>query len=303
MIVDVHTHTPTHVDAVPEDELVVTGKFNNLAPIKMTRTYAEYADGVQAADVSIVFNIQGRSSEVSEEPPDRSVDVIEVSNRATADFVASDPTRRIGFMSIQPNWDGYIDEFDACLELGLKGIKLGPNYQQFDPLGVEAKALFRRAEARDVPILFHQGTSPVRFAPIKYAYPLLMDEIAMEFPELRIIMAHMGHPWARETIATIRKHPNVYADVSAMVVRPWMRYEALTLASEWGVLDKLLFASDFPVVTSQQTIDLLRQVNDLTEGTALPKVSMEAVERIIHADSLNLLSLSLPAAGSAGSDS
>jgi predicted TIM-barrel fold metal-dependent hydrolase len=296
MIVDVHTHTPTHVDVVPDDELVLTGKFNNLAPIKMTNTYADYAAGVAAVDVSIVFNIQGRTSETDEQPPDRSIDVIEASNRATADFVASDPGRRIGFMSINPRWDGYIDEFDACLELGLKGIKLGPNYQQFDPLSTEAKALYRRAEARGVPILFHQGTSPVRFAPIKYAYPLLMDEIAMQFPELRIVMAHMGHPWVRETVVTIRKHPNLYADISALVVRPMMRYEALTFASEWGVLDKLLFASDFPVVTSGQTMDLLRSVNDPIAGTAMPKVSMEAVEKIIQAPSLDRLGLPDPTA-------
>ena len=61
----------------------------------------------------------------------------------------------------------------------------------------------------------------MREAPLRYAHPLLMDEIAIRFPELRVVMAHMGHPWQRETIVTIRKHPHVYADVSALFYRPW----------------------------------------------------------------------------------
>ena len=75
-------------------------------------------------------------------------------------------------------------------------------------------------------------------APLRYAHPLLMDEIAIRFPELRVVMAHMGHPWQRETIVTIRKHPNVYADVSALFYRPWSFYEGLRLATEWGALDE-----------------------------------------------------------------
>ena len=89
----------------------------------------------------------------------------------------------------------------------------------------------------------------MREAPLRYAHPLLMDEIAIRFPELRVVMAHMGHPWQRETIVTIRKHPHVYADVSALFYRPWSFYEGLRLATEWGALDKLLFGSDFPIAT------------------------------------------------------
>jgi predicted TIM-barrel fold metal-dependent hydrolase len=54
-----------------------------------------------------------------------------------------------------------------------------------------------------------------------------MDEVAMAFPELRIVMAHMGHPWHADTIAVIRKHPHVYADVSANFYRPWQQYQGL----------------------------------------------------------------------------
>jgi predicted TIM-barrel fold metal-dependent hydrolase len=90
----------------------------------------------------------------------------------------------------------------------------------------------------------------------------------------------------------IRKHPNVYADVSANFYRPYSFWEQMVKASEWNVLDKLLFGTDFPVTTVQETIDGLRRVNAIVEGTRLPRVPEEKIEEIIHRDSLALLGLS-----------
>jgi predicted TIM-barrel fold metal-dependent hydrolase len=119
-----------------------------------------------------------------------------------------------------------------------------------------------------------------------------MDEIAIGFPELRIVMAHLGHPWQTDTIAVIRKHPHVYADVSAGFYRPWSFYNAMRLATEWNVLPKLLLGSDFPVATPRETIEGLRAVNAPIEGTAMPRVPDDAIEAIISRDSLALLGLS-----------
>src|SRR5262249_12214034 len=121
-----------------------------------------------------------------------------------------------------------------------------------------------------------------------------MDELAIAFPELRMVLAHMGHPWQKDTIVTIRKHPHLYADVSALVFRPWSLYEALRIATEWGVTDKLLFGSDFPLATPAETIDGLRAVNAILEGTSLPRVPPELIERIIHTDALAALGLARP---------
>ena len=191
--------------------------------------------------------------------------------------------------------DGALDELERARDdLGLKGIKLGPNYQVFDPLGEPALRVYERAERHGLPILFHQGASPVQDAPLRYAHPLLMDEIAIRFPELRVVMAHMGHPWQRETIVTIRKHAHVYADVSALFYRPWSFYEGLRLATEWGALDKLLFGSDFPIATPAETAAALRRVNDPIEGTALPPVPLDRIEELIERDPLPLLGLERP---------
>ena len=191
--------------------------------------------------------------------------------------------------------DGALDELErARTDLGLKGIKLGPNYQVFDPLGDAALRVYELAQRHGLPILFHQGASPVQDAPLRYAHPLLMDEIAIRFPELRVVMAHLGHPWQRETIVTIRKHPHVYADVSALFYRPWSFYEGLRLATEWGALDKLLFGSDFPIATPAETAAGLRRVNDPIEGTKLPPVPLDKIEELIERDPLPLLGLERP---------
>jgi uncharacterized protein len=118
-----------------------------------------------------------------------------------------------------------------------------------------------------------------------------MDEIAIAFPELRIVMAHLGHPWQIDTIAVIRKHPHVYADVSAGFYRPWSFWSAMRLATEWNVLPKLLLGSDFPVATAQETIHGLRTINAPIAGTAMPRVPEEAMEAIIERDALALLGL------------
>jgi predicted TIM-barrel fold metal-dependent hydrolase len=287
VIVDVHTHTPTHRDAVPEGQEEWNALGRPDKPIRVTTTWKEYDEEFTRAgvDVSIVFNIARWSPGMDPK----------VFNDTTAAFVGAAPKKRIGFMAVHPDDPNVVDEMERCTKrLGLKGIKLGPNYQNFDPLGPSADRLYTEAERRGLPIVFHQGTSPVRDAPLRYTQPLLMDEVAIRHPELRIVMAHMGHPWQADTIAVIRKHPNVFADVSALYYRPWSYYGGMRLATEWKVLHKLVFGSDWPIIHPGETLDGLRRVNDIVAGTALPRVPPEAVEEIIHRDSLSLLGLSAP---------
>jgi predicted TIM-barrel fold metal-dependent hydrolase len=215
----------------------------------------------------------------------------ERTNDATAEFVADAPDRRIGFMSVNPLHDDVFEEVERCRSLGLAGIKLGPNYQNFDPLCPQARELYSYCQRAGLPILFHQGTSPIREAPLRYTHPLVMDDLALEFPELRVVMAHLGHPFVRETVAVVRKHPHVYADVSSIYLRPWLCWEALTFATEWDVPHKLLFGSDYPIATSGEAMTGLRSVNDIVEGTKLPRVPEEHIEQIIHADALGALGL------------
>src|SRR4029077_6890515 len=117
-------------------------------------------------------------------------------NADTAAFVRAHPDKLVGFMSVHPEEGDVVAEITRCVhELGLRGIKLGPNYQGFDPLGANAFRVYASAQQLQLPLLFHQGPSPMRTAPLRYAHPLVMDEIATAFPELRVVMAHLGHPW------------------------------------------------------------------------------------------------------------
>jgi predicted TIM-barrel fold metal-dependent hydrolase len=292
LIIDIHTHTPTHRDTVPPDEEFWNRVGRPDKDVKVTVSWAEYAAAAAEAnvDVSVVFNIAvadpGKDTALPSDP-------LRV-NDSTAEFVAADRSRRIGFMSVHPDDPNVLDEIERCVgDLRLQGIKLGPNYQNFDPLGENAQRVYAEAERRGLPILFHQGASPIRTAPLRFAHPLTVDEIAIRHPDLRIVMAHMGHPWQADTIVTIRKHPHVYADISALFYRPLSFYTGMRLATEWNVLGKLLFGSDYPIIAPGETAEGLRHVNDIVEGTSFPRVPEDAIEQIIHRDSLSLLGLSV----------
>jgi predicted TIM-barrel fold metal-dependent hydrolase len=289
MIVDVHTHTPRHREAAPADGAVnAAWRPDQNRPTSLT--WAEQMTALERVDRAIVFNIAA-DPRVENEPWDLMYAANEV-NDDTAAFVRAHPDKLLGFLSVHPHDPGALEEMErATRELGLRGIKLGPNYQNFDPLGPEAFRVFRRAEELGLPILFHQGTSPNRFADLDYAHPRHIDRVAMAFPELRMILAHMAHPWQADCIAVIRKHPHVYADISAQFYRPWSYYNAFRLAYEWGAMGKLLFGSDLPIATPNETMDALGTVNDITAGTALPRIPESETEAILHRDSLSLLGL------------
>ncbi len=289
MIVDVHTHVPTHVAKIPPQEEIINTKMRAGIPVKLTTTHHDFFRAVEAVDRVISFGIAM--------PPDRPAVIGErdakKANDATATLVAAAPPEKvIGFMTVWPDAPDAIDEMDrAYHDLRLKGLKLGPNYQNFDPLGENALRVYTKAQEFNLPIMFHQGTSPIRDAPLRYAHPLVMDEIAIRFPDLHIVMAHIGHPWTEDCLAVIRKHQHVYADVSGRFYRPWAFYNGMRMAYEWAVMDKLLLGSDYPITTPQETIDGLRQLGDFIENYQLPEVPRELLEQIINRDSLALLGL------------
>src|SRR5689334_12070643 len=114
-----------------------------------------------------------------------------------------------------------------------------------------------------MPMLIHQGTTFVSQGPLMYANPILLDEIARRYPQLKIVIAHVGHPWTDEAIAVVRKHENVFADISALHPRPWQLYQTLLCAIEYRVHHKLMFGSDYPFFTAQETMEGLRNVNKI----------------------------------------
>ena len=130
-------------------------------------------------------------------------------------------------------------------------------------------------------------------APLECTLPRHLDDVATRFPDVKIIMAHLSHPYEGECVVTIRKHPNVYADCSALHYRPFQLYHSLMLVQEYGVWNKVLFGTDYPFTTVEASINGMRALNDMLDGTRLPRLNRDKMEQMFERDTLGLLGISV----------
>jgi hypothetical protein len=294
MIVDVHTHLPTHMKAVPAKEMRTETTMRSGQTVQLTNSVADYMRAMKPVDRTFCFGIASR--------PWKSNVVVSGDARVggwpkgwnhndIASYTAKESEgKAIAGMSLHPLAENMMDEYDRCVgDLKCKVIKLGPNYQDFDPTGDAAFRLFARLEKDGIPIVFHCGTSPMSDAPLTYSHPLAYDKVAMAFPKLKMVLAHLGHPWQTDCLATVRKHKNVWADVSAQFYRPYSFWQGMRLFYEWGVTQKIFFASDWPVTLPQDNIDHLRGLNKFARDHRLPDIPEKEIEGIINRNPLELL--------------
>jgi uncharacterized protein len=215
-----------------------------------------------------------------------------IPNEYIATYCAQHPEKLIGFASVDPaRPDARARLNHAVHDLGMRGLKLGPIYQNFDPTGVDALRLFHQAEEMGLPVLIHQATTFIQNGPLEWARPILLDAVARACPDLVMCAAHLGHPWCDELMVVIRKHPNMYADISALHTRPMQLYFALQAAVEYRVTDKLFFGTDYPFSTAAETAQALRNVDRIVHGTAYPPIGEEVIEGIINRDSIAVMGL------------
>lgn len=215
----------------------------------------------------------------------------DVPNDYVAEYVRRYPDKLIGFAGIDPGnpQEALSDLETACSSLGMKGVAIAPAAQDFHPAGSKARLIYQRVDELGLPLLVHQGVFFSTHSKLEYARPVLLDEVAREFPELRIVIAHLGFPWIDETIVLLGKHPHVYADVSGLLAQPWRAYNALLSAYQYGVMDKLLFASGFPVTSAFRCIEVLYSLNQMCQGTNLPTIPREQLRGIVERPTLELL--------------
>ena len=278
MIVDVHAHCwPVGSFS---DEFIADASRMRASAVNLLTPYDRYRDNLLPDEdvVSIVFGGKARLSGVW-------VDDADVAN-----YVAQAPDRMIGFLSVDPTQPGWEDELREGRErYGMRGIKLLPMYADFYPQDERLDPLWHYATEHQLPVLLHTGTTFVAKAPIDCTLPRHLDVVARRFPDVKIILAHLGHPYEGETVVVIRKHPNLYADVSALMYRPWQLFHSLMLVHEYNVWDKILFGTDYPVTTVAETVAGLRSLVDVKiDRFSLPA---EQIERLIHRDALALLGL------------
>ena len=295
MIVDVHTHNPTHQKTVPPGEMRSESVMRSGETVQLTNSVDDYLAAMAPVDKAFVFPIAPRPWK------DSDLGVLGAQgwpdhmngNDVAAAVARHNPDKIIPFMSLHPLDPHVNDEYDRCVgDLGSKGIKMGANYQDFDPNGQAAYRLYARLEADGIPIIWHMGTSPMPDAPLLYAHPLTFDRVAMAFPRLKMVMAHLGHPWHVDTLSVVRKHPNVWADVSAQFYRPWSFWNGMRLFHEWGATHKILFASDWPVTRPQDNVDHLRGLPKFARDHHLPTIPEDEIEGIINRDATEALAVS-----------
>lgn len=285
MIVDIHTHFFR-----PEqdfgDQLLDDMALCGVDPAAWGDLGERHLETTRDADVAVVFGLQARATGWN------------TPNAAVAEHVKRAGDRLLFFAAIDPAEPEFMEELERCHEdLGAVGVKLAPLYQGVHPMDPRCREVYSYCERRQLPILFHAGTSFVGGTLLDYSRPVHFDAVAVEFPALRMVLAHLGHPWEGETIAVIRRHRHVFADLSALYYRPWQFYNSMRLLVEYKTDAKVLFGSDFPFTTTNSSLCGVRDLNAIVGKSGLPPIPTEVIEGIIHRDALSLLGLPKPSGG------
>jgi hypothetical protein len=218
---------------------------------------------------------------------------LEISNDFLAAYARRQPERLIGFAGIDPQ-DGSKarDEVQRAKEqLGLRGLVIAPACQAMHPAHSSAMMIYEQAERLGMPVVIHNSPPLPAAAHLEFARPSLLDEVARSFPGLRILITQMGYPWVDEVLALLGKHEHVYAEISGIAQSPWQGLTYMQMASERGVMEKLLFGSDFPASDPKSTIESLYSLNLIVHGTNLPSVPREQLRGIVERNSPALLGI------------
>lgn len=163
-------------------------------------------------------------------------------------------------------------EIGDYLRSGLvKGLKLYPGYEPFYPNDSRLKVLYDMAVEFDVPVMFHSGDTYAPTGRVKYSHPLHLDDVAVDHPELKIVICHVGNPWIKDCMEVMYKNKNVYADISGLVLgdfsdrfEKYMKGQLEEMILYSGEPAYLLFGTDWPISTMGSYVKFMQQL-DLPE--------------------------------------
>jgi len=202
------------------------------------------------------------------------------------------------FGGVHPADPRCVEEFERSLTVDrLAGLKLVPCMQHFFLDDRRLFPVYEQAQARGVPVLVHTGGDPVAGREI-FGHPRDVDEVAANFPNLTIIMAHMGIPFFEETRSVLRRHRNVYTDLSFAVAfddvaafsarhgidapfltRDFWRHTVATLITDFGC-ERVLFGSDFPFIRPTAALQELLALD--LPGAAVDGILLENARAILR---------------------
>ncbi len=239
--VDVHTHVEHEGESTQTDE--ATRKYFGAGVTPGRQAMADYYRSRNMA--CVIFTVDER---LSGRP--------QVSNDSVLAFAAENSDIMLPFISVDPTRGPQgISEAKRLLATGqVRGFKLHPPTQQFFPNDRAIYPFYRTIEEAGLPVIFHTGHSGIGTGMpggggvrLKYGNPMYIDDVAVDFPDLKIIMAHPSFPWQDEAISICLHKRNVYIDLSG-----WSpKYFAPNLIQYGNSLlrNKLLFGSDYPLIT------------------------------------------------------
>ncbi|MFW9794208.1 MAG: amidohydrolase family protein [Candidatus Thorarchaeota archaeon] len=249
-VIDVHTHTWTR-DIISSRDLEarrVAAKKLGVEPV-LDSAIDSLVEAMKTSGVerSVVLPIdsgfhQKMPLSLTEKTDHHSNEVANHPNIVT--FVGIDPRRgETGLRELER----------AVRKRGCRGWKVYPP-NGFYPDESEFDPYYELCIDLGVPVLIHQGITP-RYKHVKYARPVYVDRIAADFPELKIILAHVGFPWVDETLMVAAKNPNVVIDISGWqvyaVTVPLKVYEMIGQAQITRAFpNRILFGSDYPLFES-----------------------------------------------------
>jgi len=236
------------------------------------------------------------------------------SNELSADIQQSAPARIIAFATAEPldtqdafNRARLKDVERAIVETGLKGLLLTPPYGHYYSNDKRVYPFYEQAVELDIPIYFHHSHmfGPPGNCPLKYARISLLDDLIIDFPELRFNAEHMGYPWTEELLAMMTNSSNVYTDIAMFIAprkgvgRPLLLARNLGMAREYGVLGRVFYGSDYVGENEDEYIDLLQReithirtrLNGDMEQLGYPPLTEQEMEGLLSKNVLRLWKL------------
>jgi hypothetical protein len=203
-----------------------------------------------------------------------------ISREARNPMFNSPPTQLAGKLSLIAGINPYtldaeaLARIDSALAAGtLKGLKIYLGYYPVAPDDDRYKPLYDLAGRRGVPVVFHTGDTSSADAKVRFAHPLPIDDIAVDFRQTKFVLAHLGNPWTMDAAELIYKNPNVYADLSGFLIGPESYFsdpknaegindalERIREAFAWVENPKkFLYGSDWPLAPVKPYLALMKR--------------------------------------------
>jgi len=159
-------------------------------------------------------------------------------------------------------------ELRSLLAAGsIKALKLYPGYEPFYPADPKLTPAYLLAEEFDVPVMIHTGDTYAPSGKVKYAHPLHVDEVAVDFPRVKFLICHLGNPWFRDCMEVVYKNENVYTDISGLTLGQFTdRFEAymrqqLKEMILWGVNpNRVLYGTDWPLASMESYLAFMEEL-------------------------------------------